>query len=191
MVARDVPDPAMTPPATRRQTSLTSDVRGILAMAENAVKGAPRVRIIRATRRKSFAMDSAVSAGNRERETSEWLDSAERHMPHVAAFVRCVTHEPTEVVDLLADTWASAWCERDAFSAQSFEEADLIRHARVACARWMATHRREVGFECVDNLPSTAPAFAHEALVADAELRRACDWMRDLPRRQTESIVTS
>ena len=140
---------------------------------------------LRATRRKSFAMDSDVAAGRgREKETSEWLVSVEGHMPHVAAFVRCVTHEPSEVADLLAETWVSTWCERGAFSAQSLEEAEPIRHARAACARWMAAHRREIRLECAGDLPSTAPVFAHEALVADAELRRACDWMRDLPPQQ-------
>ena len=116
-------------------------------------------------------------------EARAWLAAMARHRARVAAYVRRTTHDPAEVDELLAEAWANAWCERVERSAGPSDEAELIRHARRACAQWKATHRREVEFEAAGEA-SSATSGAEQQEHLEAEFLLVLEWMRELPRQQ-------
>lgn len=124
-----------------------------------------------------------------ETELSNWLSAVSQHEPRLRAYISRTTWNPDEVADLLADTIAEAWCEHSSGPSGVLDEVTLILHARRACARWKAAHRREVDLSASDLIdegssevqsPLDDPTF-HTGIVQS--------WLCTLPRQQQAAVV--
>jgi DNA-directed RNA polymerase specialized sigma24 family protein len=114
-----------------------------------------------------------------------WLRETARHKQRVAGYIRRMTREPAEVDDLLAETWASAWCAFSLEGAPLPDERSLIAHARLACARWKAAHRREAELSLTRDIVVDLADSCERQLV----FAMTVDWLRELPRQQRYAIV--
>lgn len=120
---------------------------------------------------------------------SDWLAATSRHRTRVAGYIRRTTQRPSDVDELLAETWANAWCEYASGGTGTSEVQTLISHARRACTHWKAARRHEVG------LPLSGLSILHSAESEsdeqhiEAEWGRTFDWMRELPPQQFYALV--
>lgn len=143
------------------------------------------------------AADEAEAPAHRNAPTDEsacrpWLVAVSHHESHLVAYLRCVSHEPAEIADLLHDTIALAWCERGSSPDYQPDESELLRHARRASARWMAAHRREVVFdETIQDatVPANDLAAALDEDPLYEDFLQTLAWIRELPQQQHYALV--
>lgn len=92
------------------------------------------------------------------------------------------------MADLIAETVASAWCERGSASVGTCDEIEIMRHARATCTRWMALHRHEVHVELLELL---AVSNAGDTDVVSAR-EQAYSWAKarlwELPKQQRHAV---
>jgi DNA-directed RNA polymerase specialized sigma24 family protein len=118
-----------------------------------------------------------------------WLKEAARYRNRVAAYIRRTVQDRAEVDDLLADTWANAWCEHVSGSKALPTEHSLISHARIACTKWKAARRYEVEFPRFGLTSPLRPDGEDVKRRIEDEWNRTFDWMLKLPRQQFYALV--
>jgi hypothetical protein len=77
-------------------------------------------------------------------ENQQWIDVVAQSMPRVRSYIRRVSKDDDEIVDLIADTRLLAWVGRAELLAAPAPADLILRYAREACRAWVALRRREV-----------------------------------------------
>ena len=132
---------------------------------------------------------SSLEQQGAEEEVCRWVATVAGHESRLRAYIRRTTWNPDEIEDLLAETIAAAWCDRNTDSSGMPDDAALILQARRACSRWKAAHRREVELPAPHLLQTQDGEPDNPLADPTLDLGVVQLWLLALPRQQRAAVV--